>query len=78
MIVGDSPQALVAKLSPAEAAKFLANRQMMGFNSVWVNCYATDTRAEDRMGRRTTRSLRSLLPETFRLPMRLTSAALIP
>jgi len=37
MIVGDSPQALIVKLSLSEADGFLANRQDAGFNAVWVN-----------------------------------------
>jgi hypothetical protein len=37
LIVGDSPQAMVANISPKQAAHFLANRRAAGFNSVWVN-----------------------------------------
>ena len=37
LIVGDSPQALVAKVSETQADRFFANRQAAGFNSVWVN-----------------------------------------
>jgi Protein of unknown function (DUF4038) len=37
LIVGDSPQAMVANVSEKQAAHFLANRRAAGFNSVWVN-----------------------------------------
>jgi hypothetical protein len=37
MIVGDSPQALITKLSKAEAAAYFADRAALGFNAVWVN-----------------------------------------
>jgi hypothetical protein len=37
LIVGDSPQALVANVSEKGADRFFANRQKAGFNSVWIN-----------------------------------------
>jgi hypothetical protein len=37
LIVGDSPQAMVANISEKQAEHFLANRRAAGFNSVWVN-----------------------------------------
>jgi hypothetical protein len=37
LIVGDSPQALVANVSLTDANRFLADRAAEGFNSVWVN-----------------------------------------
>lgn len=37
LMVGDSPQALIANLSESDADYFLANRQAAGFNTVWVN-----------------------------------------
>jgi hypothetical protein len=37
LIVGDSPQAMVANLSERQAERFLANRRRAGFNTVWVN-----------------------------------------
>jgi hypothetical protein len=37
LIVGDSPQALIADLSQKQANGFFANRQVAGFNSVWIN-----------------------------------------
>src|SRR5262249_53450682 len=37
LIVGDSPQALIVKLSLDEVDRFLADRRAMGFNAVWVN-----------------------------------------
>jgi hypothetical protein len=42
LIVGDSPQALIANLSEAEADRFFANRQAAGFNSVWINLLCDD------------------------------------
>ena len=37
LIVGDSPQAMIGRLSEAEAERFFANRQAHGFNTVWIN-----------------------------------------
>ena len=37
LIVGDSPQALIANLSEKQANQFFANRQAAGFNSLWIN-----------------------------------------
>jgi Protein of unknown function (DUF4038)/Putative collagen-binding domain of a collagenase len=37
LVVGDSPQALIAQLSPAQADHFFSDRQRAGFNSVWIN-----------------------------------------
>ncbi len=37
MVVGDSPQALIAQLSVSQAGRFFADRQRAGFNSVWIN-----------------------------------------
>ena len=37
LIVGDSPQALIADLSTSQAAGFLADREAAGFNSMWIN-----------------------------------------
>jgi Protein of unknown function (DUF4038)/Putative collagen-binding domain of a collagenase len=37
LIVGDSPQALIAQLSLAQADRFFANREAAGFNSMWIN-----------------------------------------
>jgi hypothetical protein len=42
LIVGDSPQALIANLSEAQADRFFANRQRAGFNSVWINLLCND------------------------------------
>ena len=41
LIVGDSPQALVANVSLPDADKFLADRAANGFNAVWVNLLCT-------------------------------------
>jgi hypothetical protein len=37
LIMGDSPQALIANLSEADAASYFATRQAQGFNTVWIN-----------------------------------------
>jgi len=37
LVVGDSPQSLIANLSEADAASFLSNRHAAGFNAVWIN-----------------------------------------
>jgi hypothetical protein len=37
LIVGDSPQALIAQLSVRQAGHFFADRERAGFNSVWIN-----------------------------------------
>jgi hypothetical protein len=42
LIVGDSPQALIADVSVTQADRFLANRRAAGFNSVWVNLLCND------------------------------------
>jgi hypothetical protein len=37
LMVGDSPQNLVANMSPADAATYMANRRKYGINALWVN-----------------------------------------
>jgi hypothetical protein len=37
LVVGDSPQALIANLSETQARHFFADREATGFNSVWIN-----------------------------------------
>ncbi len=37
LMVGDSPQALIANLSEADAEFYFADRQAKGFNTVWIN-----------------------------------------
>src|SRR5215471_16250011 len=37
MIVGDSPQHLIGKMSKSDAAFYMANRQRYGINSLWVH-----------------------------------------
>jgi fibronectin type 3 domain-containing protein len=37
LIMGDSPQALVGNLSPTDMATYMADRQRLGFNALWVN-----------------------------------------
>ena len=41
LIAGDSPQALIGDLSLADAESFFADRQALGFNSVWINLLCT-------------------------------------
>jgi fibronectin type 3 domain-containing protein len=36
-IMGDAPQALVGNLSPSDMATYMANREQLGFNTLWVN-----------------------------------------
>ena len=42
LIVGDSPQALIANLTEAEADHFFTDRERAGFNSVWINLLCDD------------------------------------
>jgi uncharacterized protein DUF4038/collagenase-like protein with putative collagen-binding domain len=42
LMVGDSPQALIAKLSVDEATRYIANRAAAGFNTIWVNLLCND------------------------------------
>lgn len=37
LIVGDFPQNLIANLSEAEAATYMANRRTYGINALWIN-----------------------------------------
>jgi hypothetical protein len=37
LMVGDAPQTLIAKLSLAEAAAYMANRSHYGINTLWIN-----------------------------------------
>ena len=37
LMVGDAPQTLIANLSPVEAARYMANRQKYGVNTLWIN-----------------------------------------
>jgi hypothetical protein len=42
LMVGDSPQALIANLSPREAAFFMENRRRYGINALWINLLCND------------------------------------
>jgi hypothetical protein len=44
LMVGDSPQHLIANLSQKDAAAYMANRQKYGINTLWINllCIFTD------------------------------------
>src|SRR5262249_4123522 len=44
LMVGDSPQHLIANLSLKDAAAYMANRQFYGINTLWINllCIFTD------------------------------------
>jgi Protein of unknown function (DUF4038) len=37
LMVGDAPQTLIANLSQAEAATYMANRRTYGINTLWIN-----------------------------------------
>src|ERR1700751_3830825 len=37
LMVGDSPQTIIANASVAEATRYMANRQQYGINTLWVN-----------------------------------------
>jgi hypothetical protein len=37
LIVGDSPQSMIGRLSEADAELYFAHRQALGFNTVWIN-----------------------------------------
>jgi hypothetical protein len=37
LIVGDSPESLIGNLSEADAATYLADRQVHGFNALWID-----------------------------------------
>ncbi|MGA3258028.1 MAG: DUF4038 domain-containing protein [Bryobacteraceae bacterium] len=41
LIMGDSPQSLVGNLSAGDMATYMANREQLGFNSLWVNLLCT-------------------------------------
>ncbi len=41
LIMGDSPQAMIGNISAAEMPTYMANRQSLGFNSLWVNLLCT-------------------------------------
>lgn len=43
LMVGDSPQHLIANLSPKEAAIYMANRQGYGINALWINLLCSFT-----------------------------------
>jgi Protein of unknown function (DUF4038)/Putative collagen-binding domain of a collagenase len=43
MILGDSPQAAIGKLSPPDADWYFANRQAHGFNTLWINLLCNGT-----------------------------------
>lgn len=36
LLIGDSPQSLMANLSPSQMAAYMADRQAKGFNTLWV------------------------------------------
>ena len=78
LIVGDSPQALIVKVTPADADRFLADRASKGFNAIWVIFCATTTPAAHRTARRTTIFRRSARPGTSRRQTKRTSDAPTP
>jgi hypothetical protein len=42
LIAGDAPQALIGNLTEADADFYMANRQMRGFNTLWINLLCDD------------------------------------
>jgi hypothetical protein len=42
LMVGDSPQALIVKLTLPQVARYLADRRARGFNAIWVNLLCND------------------------------------
>src|SRR6516165_3910244 len=42
MIVGDSPQSLIGRLSTSDAALYMANRWRYGINTLWVHLLCND------------------------------------
>lgn len=51
LMVGDAPQTLIANLSQADAALYMANRQKYGINTLWINilCNFSDVCNKDAM-----------------------------
>jgi hypothetical protein len=45
MMVGDSPQSLLGRLSKSDAAYYMASRQRYGINTLWVNLLCNDATA---------------------------------
>jgi hypothetical protein len=45
MIVGDSPQSLLGRMSKSDAAYYMANRQRYGINTLWVNLLCNEATA---------------------------------
>ena len=41
LVMGDSPQAIIGNLASTDMATYMANRQQLGFNSLWVNLLCT-------------------------------------
>lgn len=37
LIMGDSPQSIIGNLTPSQITSYMADRQRLGFNSIWVN-----------------------------------------
>jgi len=45
MMVGDSPQSLLGRMSKSDTAYYMANRQRYGINTLWVNLLCNDATA---------------------------------
>ena len=41
LLMGDSPQSMIANLTPQQMSGYMANRQMLGFNSILVDALCT-------------------------------------
>jgi Protein of unknown function (DUF4038)/Putative collagen-binding domain of a collagenase len=66
LMTGDSPQALIVKLSEAQADAFFANRRAHGFNTVWINLLCTTSTGgrADASNRDGARPFLATLPST--------------
>ena len=41
LLIGDSPQSMIANLAPQQMSRYMANRQTLGFNSILVDALCT-------------------------------------
>ena len=69
LITGESPQALMVKLTNTEAALFFTNRSSHGYNTVWINLLC----AKYTGGREDAGTIDGILPFTGTVPASVTS-----
>lgn len=65
LITGDSPQSLIVNLSEADAEAFLADREALGFNTVWINLLCNTY----TFGRADGSTFDGVLPFTNKIPL---------